>query len=226
MMAQRVRALVIQHEASTPGGYVHEWLEERGAAQEVCEIYRQREMPHPRDYELIVSLGSGASAFDDTVPWLEKELGLLREAAETGASVVGICFGGQVLARALGGSAHRAERAEIGWHEIDSQDDAVVPGGPWFQWHFDTFVPPPGARLVASSPAAPQAFISGRSLGLQFHPEVTPEIVEDWVVRYRDELEREGVDPDRLLEETRARSKQARAAAWRLFNGFLAGSRT
>jgi hypothetical protein len=93
--------------------------------------------------------------------------------------------------------------------------------GPWLQWHFDSFTLPPGARLIADSPAGPQAFTIGRSLGTQFHPEVTPAIMEAWVRVYRHELDREGVDPDRLLAETRERAGEARTAAWRLFDSYL-----
>jgi hypothetical protein len=81
---------------------------------------------------------------------------------------------------------------------------------------------PPGARLVADSVAGPQAYTVGRSLGVQFHPEVTPEIMGAWVEVYRHELDQEGVNPDRLLEETYLRAGDTRASAWRLFDGFLA----
>ena len=79
--------------------------------------------------------------------------------------------------------------------------------------------------LTADSAAGPQAFTAGRSLGVQFHPEVTPEIMDAWVEVYRHELDQEGVDPDRLLDETYKRADDTRAAAWRLFDGFLARAR-
>jgi hypothetical protein len=108
---------------------------------------------------------------------------------------------------------------------VRSSDEALVPNGPWFQWHFDTFTVPPGADLIADSAIGPQAYTIGSSLGLQFHPEVTPEIMDSWVAAYRHELDQEGVDPDLLLEETYQRARDTRAAAWRLFDGFLARAR-
>ncbi len=78
-----------------------------------------------------------------------------------------------------------------------------------------------GGRLIADSPVGPQAYTIGRSLAVQFHPEVTPQIMDAWVAAYRHELDREGVDPDGLLEETLRRADQSRAAAWRLFDAFL-----
>ncbi len=220
-----LRALIVQHEQPTPGGYVHQWLEERGAEQDVYRIDVEDREVAAGDYGIIVSLGSEFAAFDDSIPWLEKEKRLLLDAAETDVPVLGICFGGQLLARLLGGRSFRGEIAEIGWLPVRSSDQQLVSNGPWFQWHFDTFTAPPGSQLLADSVAGPQAYVVGRSLGVQFHPEVTPEIMDSWVEVYRHELDQEGVDPDRLLEETYDRAEETRAAAWRLFDGFLARAR-
>ena len=217
-----VRALVVQHEQPTPGGYVHQWLEERDAEQDVYRIDLEDRKIDPRDYQMIVSLGSEFAAFDDSVPWLGKEKELLLEAAEADVPVLGICFGGQLLARVLGGRSYRSEIAEIGWLPVRSRDQSLISNGPWFQWHFDTFTLPPGAQLIADSVGGPQAYTIGGSLGVQFHPEVTPEIMDAWVEAYRHELDQEGGDPDRLLRETYQRADETRAAAWRLFDGFLA----
>jgi hypothetical protein len=89
------------------------------------------------------------------------------------------------------------------------------------QWHYDTFTLPPGAALLAESPAGPQAFTLGRSLGVQFHPEVTPEIVASWVESGRDQLARAGLDPDRVLTETRELARENRLRAWQLLDAFM-----
>jgi GMP synthase-like glutamine amidotransferase len=217
----RVRALVIQHEQPTPGGYVHQWLEERGAEQDIFRIDIEDREVDPTQYDMLVSLGSEFAAFDDTVPWIERERRLLGRATQDDVPVLGICFGGQLLARVLGGKSFRGEQAEIGWLPVRTREPSLVAEGPWFQWHFDTFTVPPGAKLLADSPVGPQAYTAGRSLGLQFHPEVTPQIMDSWVAAYRHELDAEGVDPDQLLEDTYRRADDTRAAAWRLFDGFL-----
>ena len=103
-----VRALVVQHEEDAPGGLVSAWLGERGAEQDVYMVTADGRGPDPREYDLVVSLGSEESAYDDGLPWVPREVALLREAADGDVPVLGICFGSQILARALGGQALRA----------------------------------------------------------------------------------------------------------------------
>ena len=219
----KLRALIVQHEQPTPPGLIQDWLEEQEAEIDVLRIDEEQRAPDPRDYQLMVSLGSEFAAFDDSIPFIPRETKLMLAAQEADVPVLGVCFGGQLLARVLGGKSLRAERAEIGWLPVRTSAPDLVPEGPWFQWHFDTFTLPPGAKLIAESEAGPAAYVIGRSLGLQFHPEVTPEIMESWVRSYRHELDGEGVDPDALLEETRRRAPQSRKTTERLLNRYLDG---
>ena len=216
----RPRTLILQHEEPTPPGHMTEWLAEQGAQVEVFRIDEKEDEVSPRDYDLIVSLGSEFAAFDDSIPFVQREVKLYEQAIESGVPILGLCFGGQMLARVLGSRLFRAEQAEIGWLPIRTHDTGLVSTGPWFQWHFDSFSAPPGAELIAETDLAPQAFVSGRNLGLQFHPEVTPEIMDEWVRAYPHELEAEGVDPQGLLVETRRRAAQAKQTTWRLLNAF------
>jgi GMP synthase-like glutamine amidotransferase len=216
-----VKALVLQHEQPTPGGLILDWLEEKGADIDLHRIDVEDRDLDPRQHDLIVSLGSEFAAFDDTVPWIPREMDLLRRASEEDVPVLGVCFGGQLLARTLGARCWRSDVSEIGWLPVRTKDPELVPEGPWFQWHFDTFELPRGSRLIADNEAGPQAYTVGRSLGTQFHPEVTPQIMEDWVSVYRHELDAEGVDPDRLLEETHERWQKTKASSWKLLDSWL-----
>jgi GMP synthase-like glutamine amidotransferase len=216
------RALVIQHEEPTPPGLIDPWLRERGAEPETLRIDERD--PHdidPREYELIVSLGSEFGAYQDDIEWIGHEMDFLRDAAEADVPILGVCFGGQILARVLGGDVYRSEREEIGWLTIGTRDPELMPDGPWFQWHFDTFTCPPGATVVAENGVGPQAYVIGRSLGLQFHPEVTTEIMDSLVLAYRHELDEHGVDPDALLVETREWDAGHRKNSWKLLDAFL-----
>jgi GMP synthase-like glutamine amidotransferase len=216
-----LRVLIIEHERETPGGLIYEWLAEHGAQVEDLHIDVDDREVDPRDYDLLIPLGSEFAAYDDTVPFIEREKKLLRAAADADVPVLGICFGGQLLARVLGGDSFRAEQSEIGWLPVRSSDPELVPEGPWFQWHFDSFTLPEGATLLAESDAGPQAYVIGRSLGVQFHPEVTPQIMDEWVRVYRHELDDSGVDPDALLEETHRNAPSARATSRKLLDAYL-----
>ena len=222
-----MRALVIQYDTDAPAGLIGTWLRARGVEEHVHRVSPGdgdgNGPPDPRDYDLIVPLGSEAAAYDDTVPWLASQLTLLRRAAEADIPTLGICFGSQLLARALGGQAMRNGGPEIGWVRVHSDDPELIAEGPWMEWHYDTFTAPPGARLIAHSAAGPQAYTIGRSLGVQFHPEVTPEIVRRWVSLDGVKLRAAGVDPDRLLADAREGAGEYRARAWRLMNAFVEG---
>ena len=221
MSADRLNALILQKEDPTPPGQVTEWLASIRAEAETFRIDLEDREVDPTEFDLIVSLGSEFAAFDDTRPFVRREAKLMQRAVDEDVPVLGLCFGGQMLARVLGSENYRSDEAEIGWLPVRTHDPDLVPEGPWFQWHFDVFTAPPGSRVVAETDVGVQAFVAGRSLGLQFHPEVTTRIMDDWVREYRHELDDEGVDPDALLEETHRLAEQSRANAMRLFDRFL-----
>jgi GMP synthase-like glutamine amidotransferase len=216
-----LRALILQHEEPTPPGHVTEWLEGHGAEMDVFRIDLDEPKADPEDYDLIVSLGSEFAAYDDSHRFVTTEAELMRRAVDANVPILGLCFGGQMLARVLGGEVYRGSESEIGWLPVRTREPELVPAGPWFQWHFDVITAPPDATVVAETGLGTQAFVAGRSLGLQFHPEVTPEIMDEWVRAYRHELDAEGIDPDALLEETNRRAGESKATSWRLLEGFL-----
>ena len=105
-----LRALILQHEEPTPPGHVTEWLAGHGASVEILRIDEDDREVDPTDYDLIVSLGSEFAAFDDTKPFVPREARLMRTAVDADVPVLGLCFGGQMLARVLGAEVFRSER--------------------------------------------------------------------------------------------------------------------
>ncbi len=174
---------------------------------------------------LLVVLGSEwsvyADAFADAV---DRERGFVAAAVEAHVPVLGICFGAQMLAAALGGEVRPADREEVGWHEVRPEPGAAdaITAGPWFQFHRDTFTLPPAARLLATSDVGPQAFSYGSALAVQFHPEVTPGIVARWAAGDPEPVARAGLSADDLVARTDAEQDRAAVAAARLVDLVLA----
>src|SRR4051812_49863561 len=119
-------------------------------------------------------------AGDTHVPAVAAEHDLLGRALAHDVPVLGLCYGGQVLAAVLGARVGPAPVPELGWRAIETDEPDRVPAGPWLEWHFERFETPPGATELARTPDASQAFRVGPHLGVQFHPEATVEIVEGW----------------------------------------------
>jgi GMP synthase (glutamine-hydrolysing) len=175
------RLLVIEHELDAPAGLLDPWARARGLALSTIHLGGGDRLPaRLPDCAGVVVLGSEQTAFDDAVPWLGGELSLVGQALADGVPLLGICFGGQVLARALGARVYRLPAPEIGWVRLASQHPGLA-AGPWLEWHRDGFDLPAGARELAIGGASVQAYATGPHLGLQFHPEATGPITQGWL---------------------------------------------
>jgi GMP synthase-like glutamine amidotransferase len=180
--------------------------------------------PDPTAYDVIVPLGARWPVYDEALrqTWVGTEMQMLRDAADAGVPTLGICFGGQLLAQAFGGSVARSTRPEIGWYDVDSDDEDLIPGGKWFEWHFDTWTTPPGATELARTANASQAFVLGRSLGLQFHPEVDHDLLDGWLSDDPNgEVASVGLTHDELRLATQQFEEDAARRIRRLVRGFL-----
>ncbi|HEU4658871.1 MAG TPA: type 1 glutamine amidotransferase [Capillimicrobium sp.] len=219
-----MRALVLQHDHNAPAGLLAEWAAERGWSLDVIRLDQGERAPADLSaYDRVVTLGSEHAADDDSVPWQDEEQRTLRAAVAADVPVFGICFGGQSLARAMGGGVRRAALPEIGWVDVGACADgtlgAALGSGPWLGWHVDEILPPEGAEILARNASGVQAWRLGRNVGLQFHPEVDEAIVGSWI-----ESEREVREvPDGLAEATTREAPGARARAFALFDALLLG---
>ena len=141
----------------------------------------------------------GFMSVNDELPWIAPELELIQKATASGLPVLGHCLGGQLIAKALGGEIGANPVKEIGWLPVQKLGNSAT--GDWlgglpasfetFHWHGETFSIPKGAtQILKSEHCANQAFVTGNTLALQCHVEMTEDMVREWTDLYADELAR------------------------------------
>jgi len=214
-----MRVVIVRHHEEDSAGFIGAAFEAYGAELGVHLFPADGPLPGLDGVDHVVVLGAINSVYDDSPAraWIAEELDWLRQADEAGVPVLGICFGAQALAAAFGGRVDAAASKEIGWTVVDSLNPELIPPGPWLEFHGDRCHLPRQARLLAHNHMGAQAFSVGRHLGVQFHPEVDGAQLRLWLdAGGREEVERAGQDPDRLLAETIAQQAAAGERAARL----------
>lgn len=173
------------------------WLERCGHRITFSRMYGRIPASFPHDAEFLVIMGGPMGVNDeDRFPWLPDEKRYIREAVRDGKNILGVCLGAQLIASALGSRVYPNPVKEIGWYPVFAVSNNSHPGIRFpesidvFHWHGDTFDLPDGAiHLAQSETCVNQAFQVGETvLGLQFHPEATPQSVSELVAHCRDEL--------------------------------------
>ncbi len=188
-----MRVVAFRHVPFEHMGLIAPALESQGVGFEYMDLFREPEAAaNLDDVQGLVFMGGPMSANDD-LPYIREELSLIERAAAAGKPVLGICLGAQLIAKALGARVYRNPVKEIGWYPVfwteDAARDALLAGLSGhemvFHWHGETFDLPAGAQWLASSEACRhQAFRWGGNIyGFQFHLEVTPEMIADWVAQ-------------------------------------------
>ncbi len=209
-----MRILVLEHEPDTPAGLLSEWSAARGHELELAPVRRLHQWPEPRAYGAVVSLGSEVSVHTSRHSWIERELEFLASAHAAEIPVLGICFGGQALARALGGEVGPAGRTQVGWFQSDTAAPELITAGPWFHWHSDRFLPPSGARLLATVGGEADAFAFARSIGVQFHPEASSAMLDLWIAHAAER----GIDTEGARAGLEEHGPRVRARSFDLFD--------
>lgn len=206
------RALIVAHEPDGPGSQVTERFRQRGFTTHNHVVTADQDKPNDAvpfptfaDYDVVVLMGSIRSLTrkDEIDTWVHEELRLIQDQVAADRPLLGICFGAQLLADAMGGEVEEAPVTEIGWTTITPVGDQINPvgPGPWLEWHHDRFTPPPESTVYAESEHAVQLFQVGRSVGTQFHPEIDVPHVAEWLQNADDDyLASHGVDQAKFLE--------------------------
>jgi GMP synthase (glutamine-hydrolysing) len=231
--------LILQHaEWELPGAY-SDLLAERNLHGRVVRPDLGEALPEVRDVAAVIAMGGPMSVNDDDVlPWLAAEKQFVRAAVTADVPYFGTCLGAQLLAAALDAPVYPGLEPEYGMHAVtivpEAADDPVFAGLTGavdvFQWHGETFDLPVGADLLASSEDYPhQAFRVGRlAYGLQFHLEVTPELLATWLAVPQCRLEARqhlGHDAEeQLTKQVHTAQAGLRELARRIFHRWLAAA--
>lgn len=223
--------VVLRNEEMAPPGYLGDALDRRGVDWRVVRRDVGDSLPPVGDISGVAVLGGPMGVYDDEeFPFLLDEKRFLLECTNAGVPALGICLGCQLLAEVLGGRAYLGEQAEIVFAPIEATRDgrvdpvvAALAGRPVIRYHQDTFDVPPGGVLLATGGGFDQAFRIGSALGLQPHPEVTPELLTVWLgsERGRQRAIDLGVDPDAVLTEFTASEERVATMAAGVFDAWI-----
>jgi GMP synthase-like glutamine amidotransferase len=210
----RRTAFVVQPRHGRPASAFIDVLRAHGLDSAVVAAHDES-LPDPGSSPVAILVGADSLSQARADGRLEIELDWVRRAEEAGTAVLGVGHGARVLALAFGGAVTPAERPLRGWAMVDTNVPHIIPTGPWLAWQHDVITLPGGATQLAHNRLGPQAFRVGRHLGVQFHPEATPEVVAEWA----------GADGATEAHSFLGAVTRDRAAAvnstWRLLSSFI-----
>ncbi len=227
------KLLALQHIEREHSSRIAEYANERGFDLDVIKLWEPYMLPPIASYDALIILGGPMGVYEE-FPSKDDELALIKENIGN-IPILGICLGAQLIAHALGARVYPLKKGgecikEIGYYDIEltpeGAEHPLFKGFPphfqVLQWHGDTFDLPPGASLLASAPLCTnQAFSRGNAYGLQFHIEITPELLRD--IATEDSWARTGFDLDEenLLKNAKALEPVMKEQCYTLMDNFL-----
>ncbi len=222
--------LVIKHVPFDGAGNLGEFMKQNNIPYRELNIFEGKYVEDPGAFSAIITLGGTMGVSDEKrYPFLEWEDSFLKRAMQEGIPLLGVCLGAQMLSHCSGGKVTKETVGEIGWYKVwltaDGRTDPLFEGLPEkfivFLCHNDRFsIPPGGERLAESSDDPNQVFRLGRiTYGLQFHPEVTAQIINDWLNSYKESLD--AADITRVKSQTVSYLSIYKTHAMRLVRNFF-----
>jgi GMP synthase-like glutamine amidotransferase len=221
------RILLISHEPQAAPGRIGRLLADRGVEVDLHVVLEDPDhpdtaFPDAKDFDAVIAFGSFSNAHaPESRGWVEPEVAFIKSLVESDTPYLGVCFGGQLLAEALGGAVVPSgpNHDEIGLVEFKALT-APVPAGPWFTWHEDRMELPGGVEVLAQNENAIQMFRHGSAIGTQFHPEADVELVRMWTTVGADHIPQRTTAAE-LLEALEARNEELDDNCRRLVDWFF-----
>jgi GMP synthase-like glutamine amidotransferase len=228
---------IFRHSPTEGPGYFATYLDAHGIPWRLVAIDAGEPVPaDPGAYSGLVFMGGPMSVNDD-LPWIPKVVELIRAAVAADIPVLGHCLGGQLMAKALGGTVGRNPVKEIGWGKIQVADNPVAREwfGPdqgafeSFHWHGETFSIPEGAvRIMGNRSCENQGFVAGNNLGMQCHVEMTEQLIDTWCRSGAEEITESRSSPSvqsagQMKENANEKLAAMRRVADRLYDRWIKG---
>jgi GMP synthase (glutamine-hydrolysing) len=227
------RAVVIEHDPSISLGNLEPVLREAGYSIEVVDArsadFSAIDASAP---DLVVVLGNDSGVYEkDRLTYIAHEEQWVADRLESKKPTLGVCFGAQIMASALGGEVYKGPTTQIGYRSVEptpagaQSPVAVFEGVPVMQWHGDTFtLPEQVTRLAGSSDYENEAFaIDNWALAIQFHPEMTDEMYRQWLADGRESVAKQGLTEDELLAESARLNARMQDASADMLKTWLQG---
>ena len=226
----RMNILIVKNIASEGPGTIEEHLRAEKLSYSIIDLKKGEDTPPISTFTHLVIMGGPMAVYEmEQYPFLKDEALLIERAVKANKHVLGVCLGAQMVAHVLGARVYAGGQKEIGWYDVELTDEGMRDpcvsqlafdgrkSAQVFQWHGDTFDLPAGAARLAASGIYPnQAFrYSDRVYALQFHIEVTPVIVLDWL---RNERE---IDLNKVSSESTRIYDPYRVRAMNFYKGFF-----
>lgn len=225
--------LILSHIECEPPGYFSLLLNRLGYPYQQLCLSQDVEAPQTLEqYAGLIFMG-GPGNVEQPTDWMLKEMSLIQLAHQQEIPMLGVCLGAQLISKALGGEVWQAEEMEVGWHPVKMLPSALThpliektdPVFTAFHWHAHTCSPPPGAEPIATSDCTDcQGFIFDSHLAVQFHLEMTEEIICELLEKYAGDIENPSCcvqHADAIRKDIAVRCQQSFAVADQLFTPWL-----
>jgi GMP synthase (glutamine-hydrolysing) len=227
-----MNVLIIKHVEIEGPGLIENCLRQERIPYQILTLEPGRPLPRLDNLSHIVILGGPMNVYEeDRYSFLKDEDLFIKEAIQRGKFVLGICLGAQLIAKALGARVIQSPVREIGWYDVsltrigtvDPLFSHLPKAFSVFQWHEDTFEMPHSATLIATSPLVPyQAFRYGdTTYGLQFHLEVTGEMIREWMETCEEESKSSPLSKQEILSETKLKIEPYKKRGTKFLKNFF-----
>jgi GMP synthase-like glutamine amidotransferase len=226
--------LIVKNITSEGPGTIEDFLKEKGIEYSIVDFSgctaSEADVPDVRNFSHLVIMGGPMAVYDSAgAPFLHFEVAMIRAFILSKKPVLGICLGAQMIAHALNADVYSGDTQEVGWDRVEitkeGLDDPAFstlainnePFAEVFQWHGDTFnLPKKAVRMASSGIYQNQAFRYGEKIyGLQFHIEVTPDMIREWFKNEKD------VDADKMVEHSQKIFTDYRKRAMNFYEDFF-----